>query len=283
MADQAEASGEAVAAEAARRAGITLARLDTAVEVQRASELLAEVWRTTPDHSPMPANLIRALEHSGSYAFGAYNDRGELVGASVGLLAGHPGDVHLHSHITGVALTARSRGFGFAIKLHQRAWCLMRGIGTVTWTVDPLVRRNAVVNLVKIGARPIAYLEDFYGVMPDGINRDDATDRLLVEWQLRAGAEQCTTPQVAMLSIDDAGRPVSGTVGPDVCVSVAVPADVEAMRENEPLLAREWRVAVRDALGGSLQRGRKVIGFDRDLGYVLGAEGSHSANHAGVA
>jgi len=34
----------------------------------------------------------------------------------------------------------------------------------IAWTYDPLIRRNAYFNLVKLGARPVEYLRNFYGV-----------------------------------------------------------------------------------------------------------------------
>ena len=73
---------------------------------------------------------------------------------------------------------------GFALKLHQRAWCLDRGITLMEWTYDPLVARNAYFNLSKLGATVAEYLPDFYGVMGDGINRFDESDRILVHWPL---------------------------------------------------------------------------------------------------
>ena len=56
----------------------------------------------------------------------------------------------------------------------------------MTWTFDPLVRRNAYFNTVKLAARPVEYLVDFYGEMTDEINAGQGSDRLLVEWPLLA-------------------------------------------------------------------------------------------------
>ena len=78
------------------------------------------------------------------------------------------------------------RHVGFALKLHQRAWALLRGVSEIAWTFDPLVSRNAYFNLVKLGAQPAEYLPNFYGTMLDTINGDDDSDRLLVRWRLRS-------------------------------------------------------------------------------------------------
>src|SRR5262249_19079167 len=87
------------------------------------------------------------------------------------------------SHITGVDRTGQSAGVGYALKQHQRAWALARGIPAVRWTYDPLVRRNAYFNLHKLGAAAREYLPDFYGAMDDGTNTGDTTDRLYVSWE----------------------------------------------------------------------------------------------------
>ena len=219
---------------------LTIARLDTVAAVAAATELFARVWDTA--QPPVAVNLVRAVDHAGGYAYGAY-DGDDLVGASVAFLGGEPGGVYLYSHITGVV--ARRGGIGRALKHHQREWALDRGIERVLWTYDPLVRRNAAFNIAALGARPTAYLTDFYGPMDDGVNRGDETDRLLVEWHLK--------------------RPPAATPGER---TVAVPDDVEALRRNDPAAARDWRHRVRAELGGALADGWQVVGFD-GRGYLL--------------
>ena len=63
--------------------------------------------------------------------------RRELVGACVGFHEEPPLQT-LHSHIAGV-IRGPWRNVGFALKLHQRAWALRRGIAEIAWTYDPLV------------------------------------------------------------------------------------------------------------------------------------------------
>ncbi len=71
--------------------------------------------------------------------------------------------VHLHSHMAAVLPQAADRGIGTALKLHQRAWALRHEIDRIVWTFDPLVRRNARLNLTKLGGVGVEYLVDFYG------------------------------------------------------------------------------------------------------------------------
>jgi predicted GNAT superfamily acetyltransferase len=48
-----------------------------------------------------------------------------------------------------------------------------------------------------------------------------------------------------------------------------VPDDIVAMRRSDPVLAREWRVALRHALVKSLARGYAIAGATRSGWYVL--------------
>src|SRR5947208_2644434 len=184
-AERASAGRRAAAAaeSAAARAGLIVVELDTVDRIQQATELFNVVWSVTREEPLIPANTLRALQHSGNYVFGAYEgDR--LTGAIVGFLGRHNGAPQLHSHILGVSPASQGKSVGFALKQHQRAWALAQGIDVVTWTFDPLVRRNAYFNVAKLGATIGAYYPDFYGAMNDGINDGDESDRVLVEWSL---------------------------------------------------------------------------------------------------
>ncbi|MEW9550835.1 GNAT family N-acetyltransferase [Nonomuraea sp. NPDC050783] len=232
-------------------------------EFERAFALFDAIWHFGAATPPVTVELMRALTHAGGYAAGAF-DGDRLVGASVGFLAAGGA---LHSHVTGAA----EPGAGYALKLHQRQWALERGLERVTWTYDPLVRRNAHFNLAKLGARPVAYLPCFYGVMEDAVNRGDESDRLLTEWRLTAPPPPPppSGDVAAVVALADVGgRPVPGPADADT-VLVAVPADVGRLRRTDPGAARAWRHAVRDVLGGLMAQGRAVTGFSGKSAYIV--------------
>ncbi len=169
---------------AAAAAGVQLRELSALDELDQVYRLYDAIWRPDPNNPPVTTELLRALTKAGNYVGGAY-DGDELIGACVGFFEA-PAAVAMHSHVAGVSAAARGRNVGFALKLHQRAWALRRGVTAISWTFDPLIRRNAYFNVVKLGARPTEYLLNFYGQMEDGINNGDDSDRLLVRWQLDA-------------------------------------------------------------------------------------------------
>ena len=282
MADAAAAAAES----AARAGGVRLRELHELVELERLGQLYQEIWATDPAVGPMvTTEWLRALEHAGNYVTGAYAGD-KLVGGCIGFFAAPVGRV-LHSHVAGVAAGMRGRNVGFALKLHQREWALRRGITEITWTFDPLVRRNAYFNLAKLGALPVTYLANFYGSMSDQINAGEESDRILVSWRLEAPpvVRACAgRPRevdlaalraggaVVGLDTDGAGRPKLGSVAGDL-VLVAVPPDVERQRLEDRQVARAWRHALREVLAGLVGGGAAVTGFAREGWYVV-ARGS---------
>jgi predicted GNAT superfamily acetyltransferase len=226
--------------------GIEIRPLETVEQVHAASEVLAEVWGG--DRGGMPANLLRALAHSGNYAVGLY-DRDRLIGASVAFFAA-PAARSMHSHITGVLEAYQSQGLGRVLKQHQRTWAFARDVGHITWTFDPLVARNAHFNLRVLGARVTEYLVNQYGAMDDGINRGDETDRVMVSWALAA-------PPVPTPSEDE------------IVASVEVPREIEALRRESAPDAASWRRRLREEFLQHLAAGLVVGGFDDERGYLF--------------
>ena len=194
----------------------------------------------------------------------------------------HDRRVILHSHIVGVAPEVQGRSVGFAIKQHQRAWTLDRGITEMQWTFDPLVRRNAYFNVNKLGAMPTAYYSTFYGVMHDGVNAGDESDRMLVSWDLGSPRTiEASDGRVAaaetgdlmdrgaavFLAERDGGPVLTGDQAP--VLLCATPDDIVKLRETDLETALAWRKALRVTLGTALSEGYEVTGFTRDGHYVL--------------
>jgi predicted GNAT superfamily acetyltransferase len=284
---------------AAAASGVAVRELLEVDDLQRVCDLIDEIWHPQPANLPVSAEFLRALAHAGNYVTGAFTGEvegggagGRMVGCCVGFF-GSPETRVLHSHVAGVSPRLIGKHVGFALKLHQRAWALARGITTITWTFDPLVCRNAYFNIAKLAASPAEYLPDFYGVMDDVINAGDDSDRLLVHWRLAAdsvvracagagsGADAAAlraAGAAVALDIDAGGRPAVGEPGPGAAtVLVRVPRDIETLRRHDEAAARRWRRAVRHVLGGLMAEGGRVTGFDRAGFYVVerGDEAGH--------
>ena len=251
-------------------------------DLRKLADLFAEVWGR-PGEPSLSSDVMKALAHSGNYVCGAYAGT-RLVGGLVGWFGGvPPHELHLHSHILGVAAGSEARGLGFELKQHQRRWCLEREVKVIEWTTDPLVRRNAYFNLTKLGAEAHRYLVNVYGEMSDGINSGEESDRLLISWRLDsqaaedAAAGRDLEPRLdklrhagaeAVLVAGRHGEPVASASSARVLLC-EVPEDIVALRRSNPLLAREWRLALRKAFTEAIDSGYEVSGATRSGWYVL--------------
>lgn len=252
--------------------------LDGIDQLQAAAVLLARIWERPMTDPPVSRDVLRSLAFSNNYVAGAYLDD-ELVGVSVGVLGLSGSTLYLHSLLTGVLPGIQGRHVGFALKQHQRAWALERGVAAIGWTFDPLVRRNGFFNLTKLGAEVVAYRPHFYGEMQDAFNTGDETDRAVVRWELtsaravRAAAGSYEEPDVAVLQAEgatvilDNGAAVRPAVG-EVLLAW-VPEDVVALRRSDPERALAWRRAARESFGEAIDHGYVATTMSRSGWYVL--------------
>lgn len=228
------------------------------------------VWPDPDECTQVQSNLMRALVHAGGYASVAYLDE-VPVAAALAFVGRHQAGggwhQHLHSHMAAVIDGYRDRHIGSALKLHQRVWALDRGVDTVVWTFDPLVRRNARLNLLKLGVDVEGFEIDFYGNMDDGINSGDPTDRLFAWWRLNSprvyAAMAGRLEPLDLLALEEVGRDVA---------EIELPEDIVALRASDPQEAARWRLDLRAALTDAFAAGYRVIGLSPTGSYILERE-----------
>lgn len=221
--------------------------LTRTVDLDTVATLLDQVWGTA--EPIVTAELLRAISYAGGYIAGAF-DADDMVAGSFGFLARHDGQEALHSHVTGVRPGLQHRGAGRAIKHHQRAWAAESGIPWITWTFDPLVRRNAWFNIEVLQAQVTEYIVDFYGPMTDTINDGDDSDRLVAAWPSDPSIE----------------RPCPPATGAHT--TIATPDDIVALRQADPQATADWRHRIRHQFTDLYAAGGTVTGFTRQGEYV---------------
>jgi predicted GNAT superfamily acetyltransferase len=272
-------SAWALANDAAAAAGVDLRPLTSLDDADALQRVMAATWGEA-----IPRETIKALSGSGNVPWGAWDDD-ELIGYVLGWAAISSGDgLHEHSHMLATLPDRRHAGVGYALKLAQRASCLDRGIHLVRWTFDPLVARNAHLNVNKLGATCDRFHRDYYGRMPDTINAGDRSDRLVVRWPLDAMPSAPAVPEGARVILRSTGSvdaPVPEVVGDphrDEVVAVQIPRDHAALRSADPALGSAWRAAVGAILETCLAAGLVVGAFDPDReggrpAYLLATKG----------
>jgi predicted GNAT superfamily acetyltransferase len=230
---------------------LRVTRLINRLHEDAAREIFDRVWSINSGSEITP-NLLRAMIHSGSYLSGAFlNER--LVGAAFAFPATNSG-LHLHSHMTAVLDEFRDKGVGHALKIDQWHWAKKNNFSEISWTFDPLVSRNAKLNIAKLGVDISAYYPNFYGDMPDALNAGDESDRLMVSWRTNVD-----TPMARELIIN----PEPGDV------LIEIPEDIVAIRSKNQSESIKWRRQVREQFMAAFEKNGKVVGFSTNSEYVV--------------
>ena len=230
---------------------IQVRKLETLSDQNLGRQIFDKTWALDTGTEITP-NLLQAMIHSGAYLSGAFID-GECVGAAFAFPA-TTGGLHLHSHMTAVLDKFRDKGIGHALKVDQYKWAKQNNYIEITWTFDPLVARNARLNILKLGVDISAYYPNFYGDMPDELNAGDESDRVMASLKVVGDAP---TPRTAISAPDKSA------------VLIAIPSDIVAIRGKDLAENLRWRRSVRDEFVDVLARGGKVIGFSENNEYVV--------------
>ena len=230
---------------------IQVRSLDNIQDQDSARKIFDLTWSMHTGTEITP-NLLQAMVHSGSYLSGAFIEN-KIVGAAFAFPATNDG-LHLHSHMTAVLDEYRDRGVGYALKIDQWNWAKRNNYSQLSWTFDPLVRRNAKLNIVKLGVDISAYHPNFYGEMPDALNAGDESDRLMVSWSTDLDApkarELITNPESSGILIE-------------------IPEDIVEIRSKNQSESMKWRRQVREQFMAAFEKNGKVIGFSANNEYVV--------------
>ncbi len=199
-----------------------------------AREIARAAWGFKDLELPPVADLL-AVTHAGGLTAGAF-EAGRMLGFVHGIPRTNLEQSAQHSHLLAILPKEQGRGLAPRLKFYQRAWCLERGIRLVTWTYDPLLVKNAFLNLVRLKARAVAYLVDFYGPT-GGIYGNLPTDRFEVHWRL-------DEPEVAEAAGERPKRKLSNRPTRDA-VRVEISATAPALYAEDPKAARRARMSLR--------------------------------------
>jgi predicted GNAT superfamily acetyltransferase len=224
------------------RSLFALAEFSAAVELQRC------IWGFA-DMDVLPARFFVVASRIGGQVWGAYRSA-EMVGFCLAVPGAQPGGrAYWHSHMLGVLPEYRDAGVGRGLKILQRRDALERGLDLVDWTFDPLDIKNAYFNIERLGAIVRRYAENQYGAASGPLFAGLPTDRCIAEWRIRS-------PRVeAVLAGEKLERHVEERI--------AVPADIDRVRRDNPERAREIQRSNAEKFQRAFGQGLAVTGFER--------------------
>jgi len=226
---------------------ITIRALTSLDEIHALADLQRSAWEKIPDRELIPSHLLRGAAVNGDLLLGAFAGK-QLVGFVLGIMGWadwlNLPVLQLYSATMGVLADYQSHGVGYKLKLAQREWALQRDIKLVTWTYDPLLARNAWLNVGKLGVICGRYHAHFYGL-------DE--DRLHVEWWLES---ERVRERVE-------GQLRTHTDYPADTMTISVPADYLTLAQTDPSTATLWRTQTRHQFTTLFTNGYYVVDFLR--------------------
>lgn len=257
---------------------VDIRRVATWAEYEACVALQREVWG--PDFAEcVPAAMLMVTQRIGGVVAGAFDRDGQLIGFVFGVTGIERGQIVHWSDMLAVRTSARGLGIGRQLKLFQREAVRAVGVNTIYWTFDPLVARNARLNLVTLGADVVEYVPDMYGhettsVLHQGLG----TDRFIVAWHIGGGARSRPRPEIPAAQC--AGIPALNAM-PSIAdgapaVRVTVPLHIDRVQQHSLTVAARWRSDTRRAFLWCFEHGYRVTGYYRDeqsetAGYILTA------------
>jgi chorismate synthase len=261
--------------------GLTFRPLETAADYHAGVELQRATWGQDFGEA-VPASILKINQKAGGVSAGVFDRDGRMLAFVFGLtgLQGDPPRRMHWSHMLAVLPEARDHHLGTRLKLYQREVLLPLGVEEIQWTYDPLEARNAHLNLNRLGAEVVDYVEDMYDDdLGSELARGIGTDRFIVSWPVQSPriveriadiqaerkpdlgptAERYTDAPIAnasdtaALALPDAPR-----------VRVEIPASIQILKADDEERAYAWRLSTRRAFEEYRGRGYRVDAFWRD-------------------
>ena len=269
--------------------------LESPADMTAVEALQRAVWPGS-ETDVVPAHMLITAVHNGGLVIGAF-----LEDQLIGFVFGFPGleftpdgprPKHC-SHMMGIHPDQRDAGVGFALKRAQWQMVRHQGLDHITWTYDPLLSRNAYLNIAKLGAVCNTYRRSEYGDMRDGLNAGLPSDRFLMDWWVNTRRVERRLSKRARrpLKLDDFSKaelhplyslqlrgdqlprppehfsPLNGNL-----TLAEIPSDFNTLKNADFALARDWRFFSRELFETAFAEGYIVTDFIYDHGrsfYVL--------------
>jgi predicted GNAT superfamily acetyltransferase len=285
-------------------AGPVIKILEKPEEMTAVEQLQRIVWPGS-ETDVVPAHMLITAVHNGGLVAGAFEED-QLIGFVFGFpgiefTPDGPRPKHC-SHMMGIHPNHRDSGIGFALKRAQWQMVRHQGIDHITWTYDPLLSRNAYLNITKLGAVCDKYRRSEYGDMRDGLNAGLPSDRFVVDWWIntrrvdrRLGKRPRKPLKLENFSKADLQplyslhfkaegwsrppehfSPLEGKL-----VLAEIPSDFNALKDADFALARDWRFFSREVFETAFATGYIATDFvyEHRRGFYVLSHGESTLEH----
>ena len=253
--------------------------LTTIEECRQVAVLERDVWGYTDAEDVVPPPVLIVSVKRGGILMGAFDAAGAMKGFVYSIPSIKDGRLAQWSHMLGVTREARGSGLGLRLKVAQRERALSMGIDLIEWTYDPLQALNAHLNFARLGVVVEEYEENIYGESSSPLHRGSPTDRFVAEWKLTAphverrlaagGLGVMRDASVASAPLVNPSETAGSWLAPGNAnlsidarrILVEIPVGYAEMQQENPPLARGWRMESRAIFQHYLSRGYRVVDF----------------------
>lgn len=224
----------------------------------------------------VPAEFLTVLADTGGLIVGAYDPQHKLVGFCTAVLAKDERGIYLHSDLAAVDPALQSSGIGHQLKLEQARIARERGFNRICWTFDPMLTKNANLNIRKLGGVGVTFKRNVYGASSSALSTGLPTHRLLIEWNLEAAPHKVdsrdafdATSDGVHLNGPPEARPAKVIVG--------VPLDFLELKKRNMLVAGSTQEHFARTAEQLFAGSYRIEGFERDekagMGYYIFCRG----------
>ncbi|NUO78446.1 GNAT family N-acetyltransferase [candidate division KSB1 bacterium] len=254
---------------------LVLRRLHTPADYSACLALQKETWGDSFAEC-VPPSLLMVSQKIGGVAAGAFDENGKLLGFVFGLTGVKDGRLVHWSDMLAVRPEYRDHGLGRKLKHYQQQLVREIGVGVIYWSYDPLVARNAHLNLNHLGAHVTEYVPDMYASDAVGtLYRGLSMDRFIVAWEILHEPDEAASSRrmhatrarfaVAPIANDLPSAMIPNSTLPRAAeLRVEIPDDIQATKEKDLEEAKVWRATSRRAFLFYFEHGYRVEGFYRD-------------------
>ena len=249
---------------------VELRRLSSHADYEKAVELQRVTWGEA-FRDIVPAAILKVTQRIGGVTAGAFGPDGDLFGFVYGITGFYDNRCVHWSHMLGVRPDLRDQGLGQRLKEYQRQLLVELGIDWMYWTFDPMVARNAHLNLNRLQVSVREYVPDMYGDTGSSLHAF-GTDRFVVAWSVRSpapsGGERPARAlreawiQEAPVLNDESEEGIDAVMRSKLpVILIEIPRDIEELSVSQ---ARMWRASTRRSFLASLANGYEVTSLHRD-------------------
>ena len=258
---------------------ITIRILHQPKEMEAAVDLQKVYWGDDMGDL-VPGHMLTSIANYGGHVHGAF-DGDKMVGMLLGFLGAdikaddnrNAGKrILIMSKRMVVLPEYRGHKIGENLKVAQADYARQHGIQLVTWTYDPMLSRNAYLNLHKLRAVGQKYVEDYFG--QDAKNPVLSADRLVANmWVNHPHVLHPTEIDVTnapLINHVSSSFELDGIIEPQYLnkphapiMRLEIPIEFQPLQNIDADLASEWRDHVREGFKMMLGAGYIATDFLR--------------------